>query len=125
MAGIINVGGLATGLKTNEIIDKLVALERRPLDLLEQQVADTKATKSAIGSVETQLSALRTAAAKLSSVANVLAQTANSSDETVLKAAAGSGAARGTTTLNVTQLARGAVASSTVGVAGGTSTVAA
>jgi flagellar hook-associated protein 2 len=125
MAGIISIGGLATGLDTNEIIDKLVALERRPLDRLEEQQDAVEATKTAIGSVGTQLAALRTAAGKLSSVAKFLARTASSSDETVLKAAAGSGAAPGTTTLTVTQLARGAVATSTVGVASATSTVAA
>ena len=125
MPGVISIGGLATGLDTNEIIDKLVAIERRPLDRLEQQVDDTEATKDSLGTIGTQLAALRTAAGKLSSIAKVLARSASSSNETVLQAAAGSGAARGTTTLNVTQLARAAVATSTVGVASSTSTVAA
>ena len=125
MAGVITVGGLATGLNTNDIIDKLVAIERRPLDLLEQQVADTNATKTSVGTVGTALSALRAAAAKLGSVDDVLTRTAASSDDTVLRVAAGSGAARGTTTINVTQLARGAVAAATVGVSASTSTVAA
>jgi flagellar hook-associated protein 2 len=125
MAGIISIGGLATGLDTNEIIDKLVAIERRPLDRLERQVDETEATKTSLGTIGTQLAALRTAAGTLSTVAKFLARSASSSDETVLQAAAGSGAARGTTTLNVTQLARAAVATSTVGVASSTSTVAA
>jgi flagellar hook-associated protein 2 len=125
MAGVITVGGLATGLDTNDIIDKLVAIERRPLTLLERQVSDTKATKRSIGSVGTALSALRAAAAKLDSVDGVLTRTATSSDDSVLRVAAGSGAARGTTILNVAQLARGAVATATVGVSASTSTIAA
>jgi flagellar hook-associated protein 2 len=124
MPGVISIGGLATGLDTNTIIDQLVKLERRPLDLLERQIAATQATKSSVASVSTKLAALRTAAQALGTVDRVLVRKASSSAETVLAATAGAGAARGSTTIAVTQLARGSVAGATVGVASATSTVA-
>lgn len=124
MAGIISVGGLATGLDTNEIIDKLVKVERRPLDLLGQQIAATQVTKLSVSTFAGKLSTLQSAANALSTADQVLVRQASSSDEKVLGAAAGLGAARGTTTLTVTQLARGSVAAATVGVASASSTVA-
>jgi flagellar hook-associated protein 2 len=124
MAGIISVGGLATGLDTNEIIDKLVAVERRPFDLLGREIASTQATKLSVSTFAGKLSALQRAADALSTADEVLVRKASSSDEDVLGAAAGLGAGRGTTTITVTQLARGSVVAATVGVGSATSTVA-
>lgn len=124
MAGIISVGGLATGLDTNDIIDKLVKVERRPLDLLSQEIATTQSTKLSVSTFAGKLSALQSAADALSTSDEVLVRQASSSDEDVLGAAAGLGAARGSTTITVTQLAHGSVAAATVGVASATSTVA-
>jgi flagellar hook-associated protein 2 len=124
MAGIISVGGLATGLDTNEIIDKLVAIERRPLDLLGQQIAAAQATKASIATFAGKLAALKSASSALGTADQVLVRRASSTDPQVLEAAAGLGAGRGTTTISVTQLARGSVASATVGVAAATSAVA-
>jgi len=124
MAGLITVGGLATGLDTNNIIDQLVQLERRPLDLLGQQIAAVQATQASVASFGSKLGALRTAAEDFKTVDAVLVRTASSSDEGVLSAAAGGGAPRGATTITVTQLARGSVAGATTGVAALTSTVA-
>lgn len=124
MAGIISVGGLATGLDTNEIIDKLVGVERRPLDLLGQQIAAAQATKVSISAFSSKLATFRTAATDLGTADKVLVRKASSSDEQVLQAAAGVGAGRGTTTLTVTQLAHGSVAAATVGVNASTASVA-
>ena len=124
MAGIITFGGLATGLDTNRIIDQLVRLERRPIDLLDQQVAAVQATQSSIGTLQAKLATLRGAAAALRTVDDVLVRQASSSDETVLGAAAGAGAARGSTTISVLQLAHGSVAGSQVGLASASATVA-
>jgi flagellar hook-associated protein 2 len=124
MAGVISVGGLASGLDTESIITKLVALEQRPIDLLQQQVADVQKTQGSISSLSSKLSTLRTAAFALRTASGVLVRKATSSDSTVVAAAAGLGAQRGTATVSVSQLARGSVAGSTVGVAGTASTVA-
>jgi flagellar hook-associated protein 2 len=124
MAGVITVGGLATGLDTNSIIQKLVSIERRPLDLLGQRIGQVQGTKEAVASVSGKLSALSSALGGLKTVDGVLVRRASATDDTVLKVSAGAGAARGSTTLTVTQLARGSVAGAAVGVASATSTVA-
>lgn len=124
MAGTIQVGGLATGLDTNSIIDQLVKLEQRPVDLLSQQLDQVRASQTSFGTFGGKLGALRAAADALNTTAEVLVGKASSSNETVVTAAAGTGASRGTVTLAVTQLARGSVASATTGLPAASSTVA-
>src|SRR5437588_11997577 len=94
-AGVIQVGGLATGLDTNKIIDQLVQLEQRPIDLLKQQQADLKDSNTAFGTFGTKLAALQGAADALTTVDGVLAGKASSSNESAVTAVAGSGASRG------------------------------
>lgn len=125
MAGNISIGGLATGLDSNKIIDELLKLERRPVAQLEAEADAIRATQSAFASVGTKLGALRTAAQALRTTGDVLVRTAASSDEAVLTAAAGAGAARGTLTVTVSQLARGSTAVGAIGVGSATATVAA
>jgi flagellar hook-associated protein 2 len=124
MPGTIQVGGLATGLDTNSIIDQLVKLEQRPVDLLSQQLDGVRASQASFGTFGGKLGALRAAADALNTTAEVLVGKASSSNETVVTAAAGTGASRGTVTLDVTQLARGSVASATTGLPAASSTVA-
>src|SRR5437016_3953488 len=124
MAGLITVGGLATGIDTNSIIDKLVALEKRPVALLGVEVQDVQATQTSINTLGGKLSTLRSAAHALGTTDGVLVRAATSSDTDVLAAAAGAGAQPGSVALTITQLARGSVAGPTVGVASATSTVA-
>jgi flagellar hook-associated protein 2 len=122
--GVIQVGGLATGLDTNNIIDQLVALEQRPITLLQQQQSDVAATQTSFGTLRTKLSALQSAADALNTLGEVLVGTAASSDPTVVTVAAGQGAARGTVTIDVSQLARGSVAGASTGVSSAGSTIA-
>jgi len=117
MAGLITVGGLATGLDTNSIISQLVALEQKPVDLLKQQAADVQSTRDAVGAVSARVGALRDAASALGFATNVLVRKATSSNADVLTATAGTGAQRGTTGVTVTQLARSSVAGATIGLA--------
>src|SRR5438093_353163 len=124
MAGLITVGGLATGIDTNSIIDQLVALEKRPVLLLGVEVQDVQATQTSINTLGGKLSTLRSAAHALGTTDGVLVRAATSSDTDVLAAAAGAGAQPGSVALTITQLARGSVAGATVGVASATSTVA-
>jgi flagellar hook-associated protein 2 len=125
VAGLITVGGLATGLDSNKIIDQLMQLERRPVDLLQKQLQETQATQTSVATLGGKLSTLNTAVRALSTVGGVLLRSATSSDEAVLTAAAGAGAARGSLTITVGQLARGSTAGSTVGLPSATATVAA
>jgi flagellar hook-associated protein 2 len=125
MAGLISIGGLASGLDTNRIIEQLVRLERRPIDLLEQRIAAVRANQTAVSTFGSKLAALRAAAQALDGVDRVLVRKASSSAESVLGAAAGAGAARGTMTFTVGRLAQGSVAGATVGVASASAAVAA
>jgi len=121
---LISVGGLATGLDTNSIIEQLIQLERRPIVLLERERDGVKATQNSIASVRTRLAALKTALDGLDTAGKVLVRKASSSDETVLGAVAGAGAARGAATFTVGQLARPSIAGSSTGVASGDALVA-
>lgn len=125
MAGLISIGGLVTGLDTNKMIDSLVALERRPIDQLGKEISAVNDTKSALSSLQAKFLAFKTAADALKTTGGALVRKASSSESTVLSAAAGEGAQRGTATITVTQLARASVAGSTVGKTAATDTVAA
>src|SRR5881296_3338046 len=119
MAGVITVGGLATGIDTQSIITQLVALEHRPVDLLGLDVEGVQATQASITSLTSKLGTLSAAAHALDTADGVLVRQATSSDLGVLEAAAGTGAQPGSVTLTVGELAR-----ATVGVASASSTVA-
>jgi flagellar hook-associated protein 2 len=125
MAGSITAGGLATGLDTARIIEQLVGLERRPLDLLARQAAAVEASKASIATLAARLAALQAAARSLGTVGGVLALTAASSDARVLAARAGTGATPGGATITVASLARPSVAASSVGLGAADAPVAA
>lgn len=121
----ITIGGLATGLDTNSIVDQLVRLERRrSVDLLSIDQLDQQAKQSALATFGTKLADLMAAIDKLRDPSNALARTATSSDSTVMGATAGSGALVGSTDITVTKLARNAIAVSANGLTGSTATVA-
>lgn len=58
-------GGLASGLDSNAIIDQLVALEKRPIDLMTARQDALKMQVSILGDLASRLSALQTAATSL------------------------------------------------------------
>jgi flagellar hook-associated protein 2 len=124
MAGLISIGGLATGLDTNKIIEQLLALERRPVAQLEADVQALRATQGAVTTVGSKLTALRDVAEGLRTASGVLAHAATSSAEGVLTVAAGAGAAKSSLTMTVTQLARASTALGAVGVGSATATIA-
>ena len=57
-----SVGGLASGLDTQSIVDGLTKLEQKPLDTLRANQAGFKTQISLIGTVVSQINALQTAA---------------------------------------------------------------
>ncbi len=122
---LITFGGLATGLDTNSMIDKLVALERRrSVGFLELEQAENQATQAALGSFESKLASFLAAVNGLRDAQSAFSRTATSSDTAVLASTAGSGALNGSTTITVGALARGAIGTSATGVATSTSTIA-
>ncbi len=101
-----SVGGLASGMDTQSIIDKLVQLESRPLAFLQQREAAIRSQVSLLGDLASRLADLRTAAADLSS-GGVVALQATSTGPSV-SAAPGAGAITGTYDVRVTTLATAA-----------------
>jgi flagellar hook-associated protein 2 len=124
MAGLIAVGGLATGLDTNKLIDQLVAVQHRPIDQLQERLARVQSTQAAFSTLGAKLATFKSAADALKTTATVLVRKASSSEEAVATAIAGEGAAAGSVALTVSQVARGSVASAASGVGSITSAVA-
>lgn len=121
----ITFGGLATGLDTDKIITQLVALERqRGIGELETQQTDANTRQIALQSFTGKITAFLTAVDKLKTSDNFLLRQGTSSDESVLTVEAETGAQTGTTTIDVANLARPAIATSANGKASATATVA-
>ena len=121
----LSIGGLATGLDTNSIVDQLVALEKRSqVDLLNIQQLDVQSQKTALQTFNTKLVDVLAAVDKLRDSRSAISRTATSSDTSVLTAVAGTGALKGTTNITVNSLARGAIAVSANGKSATDATVA-
>ncbi len=106
MAGELFLVGLASGLDTAAIVDRLMQLERRPLDRLSARQRAEEARKQALADVRSRLQALATAVAALRSPASwAEVQSVTSSDSTRVTAARLSGAAPGAYAVAVSALA--------------------
>jgi flagellar hook-associated protein 2 len=108
---LLNIGGLASGLDTNSIVDQLMAIERQPRTRLDQQASLITARQSALADFQSRLRAVEAAAKDLRSVTLwSQQQSVATSDSTRLSAAivAGSGAGVGGYQLEVSQLANAA-----------------
>jgi flagellar hook-associated protein 2 len=101
-----SVGGLMSGIDYNDMITKIMDLERQPVTRMQSQQADYNKKISVYGDLSAKLAALKTAAEGLKTTANFYARKAAPGDETVLDAAASSSAAAGNYTVTVTTLAQ-------------------
>ena len=120
----LSFSGLASGLDTSTIVDKLTQIRRRSLDLEITRRDERQATSDAFATFESKLLAVKTALKSLRTPAEVLTKTAGSSDTDVLAASAGTGAADGLTTVTVSQLATASRATAATGLSATTGTVA-
>lgn len=123
---VFTASGLASGMDTASIVDQLVALESRPITLLQNQQSAMKTQVSLIATIMSKLSALRTAADDLGT--NGVFATKVTSTNTAFTATASSTAAPGRYSIDVEQMARAAKWRSTAfasgeTVAGGTLTL--
>lgn len=112
MASTSYISGLASGLDWDTMITKLVAVERNPITLLENNKADISKEKSAWNDVNTKLQSLLTAVSSLSSLDdfNLFTPSATIRDTSsevgdLLSFAAGSNASEGSYNITVNQLA--------------------
>lgn len=126
----ISSPGIGSNLDVNSIVSQLMALERRPIDLLSTKEAKFQAKLSGIGTLKGALSSFQSTVAGLTSAAKFAAtKKAAVGDNTILSASASGSAATGTYQLAVTQLAQAnklksaAYAASTTAIGSGKLTI--
>ncbi|UCG46528.1 MAG: flagellar filament capping protein FliD [Phycisphaerales bacterium] len=101
----IRLPGLQSGIDTASLIEQLMALERRTLNVWEQRKSLWEERKEALGTLETKLRDLRNATRSLSDADTLRAYTIASSDEDKLTAEASNDAFEGNHTVVINQLA--------------------
>ncbi len=104
--GIFQFGGLASGLDTKKIISALVALERRPIQMLENRKSLIKTQKSAYSELESKLDDLMDSLDDIKRSTQFLEFTATPDEEGYFTATASSSASKGTWEISVDQLAQ-------------------
>ena len=98
--------GIGSGLDVNGLVSQLMALEQRPLSLLNTKEAKLQAQLSAYGSLKGALSSFQSAVAALATPAKFTAVKASVADSTVLTASAASTASPGSYSIEVQTLAQ-------------------
>jgi flagellar hook-associated protein 2 len=122
--GILQVGGLATGLDTNTIISQLLAVEQKPVTALQTQKLQLQAVSTAFNDLQSKLVSLKTQADNLATPATVFPRSVSSSTDSVATATASPGADHGTFSLTVSALARGSIATAVTTKGAQTDTIA-
>lgn len=106
MAGISSLG-IGSGVLNSDLVDQLVAAERKPTEVrLNQKAQRTEALLSAYGKLRSAVTELRLPMRKLSAPDNMKAFTASSSNENIGVTVDSAKASRGTYSVEVTSLAR-------------------
>jgi flagellar hook-associated protein 2 len=98
--------GIGSGLDINGLVSQLMALEQRPLSLLNTKEAKLQAQLSAYGSLKGALSSFQSAVSALATPARFTAVKASVADKTVLTASAASSASPGSYSIEVQTLAQ-------------------
>jgi len=99
----ITATGLGSGLDIESIISGLLAVERRPLNVLSQRQSEIQAKISAIGQLSNAVSEFKSSMSGLKSLSSFEVYSAQSSDETILTAGASSTAAPGSHSIDISQ----------------------
>ncbi|MBL3554902.1 MULTISPECIES: flagellar filament capping protein FliD [Marinobacter] len=105
MAGISSLG-IGSGVLTSDLVDQLVAAERKPTETrLTQKTKQTEALLSAYGKLRSAVTELRLPMRQLSSPDNLKAFSASSSNSDIGVSVDSTKASRGTYSIEVTSLA--------------------
>ncbi|SOB74682.1 flagellar hook-associated protein 2 [Marinobacter sp. LV10R510-11A] len=105
MAGISSLG-IGSGVLTSDLVDQMVAAERRPTDnRLAQKTQQSEAMLSAYGKLRSAITELRLPMRQLSAADNLKAFSASSSNEDIGVSVDSTKANRGSYSLDVTSLA--------------------
>jgi flagellar hook-associated protein 2 len=102
----ISVGGLISGLDTNNLIDQMLDLQKKPIENLQKQGAAYEVTLSTYGSLQGLLGKFKTAAGALQSEKDMTSYTATSGDTDLVTATADKDARAGSYSVAVTQMAQ-------------------
>ncbi len=114
MSGSITSLGIGTnGLDLESLLSKQVAAESQPLTDLQGNTQALQTKLSAYGQIQSSMSALQTSLQALTNPGTWAATTASSSDNASVSVAVGDGAAAGSTSISVTQLATSQTIAST------------
>ncbi len=105
VTGTLSSAGIGSGLNVDSIVTQLMAIERRPLDNLEERAGKLKTTLSEVGKLQSNFSALRDKAQALSSLTLWKGTTATSADATSVSVSSSSGATAGSYAVKVERLA--------------------
>jgi len=106
MTSPFSIGGLASGIDTQSMISKLMDIESRPLQLLQQKRMDLTSLQATWRDVNTRLANLQMRASDLTKAYLFNSKTAASSDATVATAVASTTVPSGVYNLSITQLAQ-------------------
>ena len=104
MGQITSSVGLVSGINTGDIINQLMAIEARPVNLLQSRIDGINQQKLAYTGLSTQLASLNINGQSLDKQSTFQNATATSSDESVVTATAATGAAPGSYQVQVAQL---------------------
>lgn len=109
--GILKLGGIASGLDTDSLIKALMAVERKPVTLLEQKQEKLTTEQNAWRDLNSRLLNLQSRLADLKGLASSTwkAMKTSVSDQTVLSASADAGVAEGTFKVDVVSLAQATI----------------
>lgn len=104
--GDFKLGGIVSGLNTNDLIAQLMQVERQPIQLMKNKQNTYKLKKDLLTEINTSLLALKTSNDKLLDVNTFKKRTATTSNDTVVTATASDAAAEATYDINITKLAQ-------------------
>jgi len=100
------LGGIISGLDTNDLISKIMQIERQPVVLIENRKHTYELKKDLWTEINTSLLALKTANDKLLDVNTFKKRSVTTSNDAVVTATASDGAAEATYNITVTNLAQ-------------------
>lgn len=112
MAGDLSLSGLVSGMDTESIIQQLMAVESRPVQILQQKKTSLQDKANAWRDINTRLSNLQSRAADLADKLKFYAKKAVSGDTNVFDATASSTAAASSYSITVERLAQAHIVAS-------------
>ena len=107
--------GIGSGLDVNSIVSGLLAVEQRPIQILQRSEAKLQAKLSGFGQIQSLASTLNDALSTLSKPETFTQTIANSSDSTSVSVGSSTAATAGAYSVSVTKLASAQTLVSTVG----------